>query len=300
MRICLLLSEASRRVTEDRADAGSLARRYERERRARLAAEAIAEDVTAKFYATVLELDKVNAQLTEANEVLDGANQAIREFVSIASHDLRGPLSSILGFAALLADRWKDITDQDRTKYIEIILRQGGLLARLVEDLLTVSRIEAGEVETHIEDIYIRTAIEQVVSSFQEHPEIKVSSPRELRVKADPDHLERILNNYIGNAFKYGRAPVEASASAKNGWVEVHIRDQGDGVPEEFLPRLFEKFARAEGTSRQQKGTGLGLSIVKGLARINGGDAWYEPNKPSGACFAVRLPRCDATTGHAR
>lgn len=282
-------------MTEGKAEPGSLARRYERERRARLAAEAIAEEVTGKFYATVMELDKVNAQLTQANQVLDGANQAIREFVSIVSHDLRGPLSSILGFSELLADRWRDITDQVRAEYLEIILRQGGLLARLIEDLLTVSRIEAGEVEIHIEDIYIRTAIEQVISTFQEHPEIKVSSPRGLKVKADPDHLERILHNYIGNAFKYGRAPVEASASAKNGWVEVHVRDQGDGVPEEFLPRLFEKFARADSTSRQQKGTGLGLSIVKGLARINGGDAWYEPNLPSGACFGVRLPRCDAT-----
>lgn len=286
-------------MTSSSSEPASLARRYERERRARLAAEAIAEEVTGKFYATVLELDKVNAQLSRANEVLDGANQAIREFVSIASHDLRGPLSSILGFAELLADRGDKITDATRREYLDIIIRQGGLLARLVEDLLSVSRIEAGEVETHIEDIYIRSAIEQVISAFAEHPEIKVSSPPELKVKADPDHLERILNNYIGNAFKYGRAPVEARANASNGWVEVKVKDQGDGVPEEFLPRLFEKFARAESTSRQQKGTGLGLSIVKGLAKINGGDAWYEPNVPSGACFAVRLPRCDATNSMA-
>src|SRR5687767_12759177 len=183
------------------SEPGSLARRYARERRARLAAEAIAEEVTGKFYATVLELDKVNAQLSQANEVLDGANQAIREFVSIASHDLRGPLSSILGFAKLLVDRDDKFTAEERKEYLQIILRQGGLLARLVEDLLTISRIEAGEVETHIEDIYIRTAIEQVISTFTEHPEIKVSSPPELKVKADPDHLERILNNYIGNAF---------------------------------------------------------------------------------------------------
>ena len=73
--------------------------------------------------------------------------------------------------------------------------------------------------------------------------------------------------------------------------MEVRVCDHGEGVPEEFVPRLFGKFARADNASRRAKGTGLGLSIVRGLALVNGGDAWYEPNDPCGSCFAVRLPR---------
>jgi signal transduction histidine kinase len=110
-------------------------------------------------------------------------------------------------------------------------------------------------------------------------------------VHADPDHVERILTNYVTNALKYGERPVEVEAREDDGWVEIRVRDHGSGVPEEFIPRMWEKFARPNDSSDREKGTGLGLSIVAGLARANGGTAWYEPNHPRGSCFCIRLPR---------
>jgi signal transduction histidine kinase len=96
-----------------------------------------------------------------------------------------------------------------------------------------------------------------------------------------------MLTNYVANALKYGGPPIRIEAREADGVVEIFVRDRGTGVPEEFVPRLFERFAQA-GT--KEGGTGLGLSIVRGLARAQGGEAWYEPDPSGGACFGVRLP----------
>ncbi|MGH2678216.1 MAG: sensor histidine kinase, partial [Actinomycetota bacterium] len=107
-----------------------------------------------------------------------------------------------------------------------------------------------------------------------------------LRVRVDPDHLEQILMNYVSNAMRYGRPPVRIDAGRRDRFVEIVVADSGSGVPPAFVPRLFEEFAQA---GRSGTGTGLGLSIVLGLARAQGGDAWYEAGEP-GARFCVRLP----------
>jgi signal transduction histidine kinase len=270
----------------------SLRRRYERERKARLEAEAIAERVTGELYATTRELQRLNLELERANEELQSANQYIRDFVAVASHDLKGPLTAILASAVLMRDRFDEISEAKKRDFLAIIERQTRHLARLVDDLLTLSRIEAGGLKTHAEAVDLHKAIRAVVEDFAEHAaEIRVRVPR-VTVLADPDHLQRILANYVGNALKYGSPPIEVEATDADGWVEIRVRDQGEGVPHDFVPRLFGRFARADTeATRSEQGTGLGLSIVRGLAQANGGDAWYEPNSPHGSCFAVRLPK---------
>jgi signal transduction histidine kinase len=121
---------------------------------------------------------------------------------------------------------------------------------------------------------------------------VEIRCPPGLEVVADRDHLHRILVNYISNAFKYGAPPVQVEASNTGDWVELVIRDSGAGISEDFAPRLFHKFARAETDGMNvEKGSGLGLSIVSGLARANDGEAWYEANQPSGSVFGVRFPK---------
>jgi signal transduction histidine kinase len=269
----------------------SLRRRLARERKARREAESIAERVTGQLYASGQELERLNGELKGANEELQSLNQSMRDFVAVASHDLRNPLTSIVGASKLLTTRWQDLNEARRGEFLTMIERQSQHLSRMVEDLLTVSKIEAGQLDTRKEVIRLRDEVERIVQDFGSPArEIQIDAI-ECDVVADPDHLRRILVNYVGNALKYGLPPVNIEAAADNGWVDIRVKDQGDGVPEDFVPRLFGKFARGEDSSG---GTGLGLSIVQGLARANGGETWYEPNSPHGSCFAVRLPRVDA------
>jgi signal transduction histidine kinase len=120
---------------------------------------------------------------------------------------------------------------------------------------------------------------------------VTVSCSPDLIVRVDPQDLGRILDNYLQNAFKYGEPPVRIEAARVGDLVEVRFLDHGPGVPPQFVPRLFGRFARADTpATKSQKGTGLGLSIVRGLAEANGGSARYEPGVPDGSCFVVELP----------
>lgn len=273
-----------------------LKKRYDRERRARRDAEGIAERVTGELYASMLELERLNHELTRTNDELQALNRSMRDFVAIASHDLRGPLSSILGFAAMLSQRWKEMPQEQIVEFLTIIRRQGEHLNRLVEDLLTVSKIEAGALDVHAEVVRLRDAMQEAIDDFTQHAaEIILDVPSDLSAVVDPDHLQRIIVNFLTNAIKYGKPPVEIEARDAGEWVEIRVRDHGLGVPVEFVPRLFGRFARADNEStRAQAGTGLGLSIVVGLANANGGETWYEANEPNGSCFAVRLPKAAA------
>lgn len=221
------------------------------------------------------------------------ANETMREFVAIASHDLRTPITVIKGFAGLLEGRWEETSDADRSEYLSTISRQADRLARLVEDLLTVSRIDAGALEPDLHDVDLSAVLPRSVHERSaDGTVIGVVIPPGLGARADPDHLDRIMANYLENAVIYGRTPISLEARAVGDFVEIRVRDSGDGVPETFVPRLFERFARADiSKSKDKRGTGLGLSIVRGLAQAGGGDAWFEANQPSGACFGVRLPR---------
>ena len=270
-----------------------LRRRYERERAARREAEAISERVTAELYDTVRELRRVNDEVGRANAELEAANQTLKDFVAVAAHDLRGPVSAVLGFAAMMVQRWDSFSDADKKEYLGIIEVRARYMTRLIDSLLTVSRIELGAMEAHRTEILVESAIAAALEDLGEgSSQVEIRCPEGLEVTADADHLHRILVNFITNAFKYGDPPVVVEAREDGTFVELVVSDHGEGVPPEFASRLFHKFARAEGErARRETGTGLGLSIVQGLARANDGEAYYEPNRPKGSRFAVRLPK---------
>lgn len=254
-----------------------LARRLERERAARQEAEAIAERVTGELYGALQELTAVN--------------ESLRDFVAVAAHDLRAPLTGVLGFTSLLRERWDRLDDDQRREFIDGIERAGRQLERLVDDLMTISRIEAGELHTRAEAIELRAVVDLAIESAARNTPVELEVGSDLVVVADPDHVRRALVNYLSNAVKYGAPPVELRAEPVDGWIDVHVTDHGEGVPDEFAPRLFDRFARAEGArSNGVAGTGLGLAIVRGLAQANGGDAWYEQHGSAGACFVLRVP----------
>jgi signal transduction histidine kinase len=200
-----------------------------------------------------------------------------------------------LGFSALLTQSWETFSEEKRRTFVASIHRQSQNLSRLVDDLLTSSRIEGGALNTSPELIVLTQAIDQCLEvGAVDDASVAVSCSPDLIVRVDPQHLGRILDNYLQNAFKYGEPPARIQAARAGDMVEIRVLDHGPGVPPDFVSRLFGKFARADTpATRAQQGTGLGLSIVRGLAEANGGRVRYEPNLPTGSCFVVELPAGD-------
>ncbi|GHA42408.1 hypothetical protein GCM10010372_48010 [Streptomyces tauricus] len=120
---------------------------------------------------------------------------------------------------------------------------------------------------------------------------LMIAVPGHLVARVDPVGFAEIFGNYLENALAYGRDPVEITAREAGGRIEVRVADHGSGVPESFVPHLFERYRRDPATAAATEGTGLGLWIARNLARANGGDAWYEPGRPNGAVFCVSLPK---------
>ena len=255
-----------------------LARRLARERRARSQAEAIAEKATGDLFGALEELRELN--------------EAMRDLVAMASHDLRSPLTVILGYTRILLQNWERLEEARQRDFVQSIEESARHLQRIVEDLLIVTRIEAGALQTRPQVVALRDAVQKVTVALGDHArDIVVTCTDELTVTADPDHLQRILVNFLTNALKYGAPPIEVRGAALGDWLEIRVLDRGRGVAPEFVPHLFRRFAReAAEDLPAQRGTGLGLWIVRGLAQANGGDVWYEPNDPSGAVFGVRIP----------
>lgn len=222
---------------------------------------------------------------------LEDTNAALREFIAMASHDIRNPLAVILGFAQLLDDGPGEVDEEERRELIEIIRNEADHANRLVNDLLEVTKLEAKVVEPRREQIDVDQAVKRVAHGHPEAQRIEVSVTEGLRVFVDPDHLQRILVNLVGNAFKYGAPPVCIGAREEAGAVVLTVSDAGEGVPLEFVPRLFEKFERSEeAKASAAAGTGLGLAIVKGLTEANGGSIRYEAAEPRGARFVLEFP----------
>jgi signal transduction histidine kinase len=268
-----------------------LAHRLERERRTRIEAEAIAESATRRLYDLVGELERSKADL---ERLLAGQ----REFVTIAAHELQTPIAPIATFAQMLVSQWEQTPDDEKRRRIEVIDRQAQRLRRLTSLMLGLSRIDAGTLQVRPADIDLEGELAKLVAEMSEgRSDVTVRCPRGLSVRADPDHIQTILGNLLENALKHGSPPLSIEAQDAGGWVEIRVRDAGPGVPVDFVPRLFEKFAQANfGANRGANGTGLGLYIVRNLVRAHGGEAWSESNYPTGACLAVRLPAARAGT----
>ena len=229
--------------------------------------------------------------LQRSNDELLRLDHLKSEFVAMASHELRTPLASITGFSSTMLEMWETIPESEKLRYVQIIDGQSRRLARLVEDLLTVSNIENGEIKTSPATINVTRAVEQAVRELGVEG-IDIACDVSVEALADPDHVQQILVNFISNAIKYGARPIEVDTIADDGSVCIRVVDAGAGVPAQFVPRLFDRFSRSGGNRAfDGTGTGLGLSITDGLARAQGGSVWYEPHEPTGSCFIVKLPR---------
>jgi signal transduction histidine kinase len=241
-------------------------------------------------YRIIREMRGLLVEANNAKATLQHATEVKDEFIAVTSHELRTPVTLIRGFSEVLRSHWDDLDEEDRRRQVHIIAEHAHRLSDLLEDLLVFSWI-GREAATALERTPLDVALLDAVNASLLALEVTtLSCPDGLEVLCTPDHLQRMLVNYLDNAAKYGRPPVSVVATRTGEDVEIRVRDAGDGVPEEFIPHLFEKFTQAEPSStRRARGTGLGLAIVATLAALDGGTAWYEPDAPDGPCFVLRL-----------
>jgi PAS domain S-box-containing protein len=225
--------------------------------------------------------------LEHARAELERALEMKSEFVAIVSHELRTPLTSISGFVKTILERWDSLPNREKRHYLAIVDKQADRLRRLVDDVLLLARSESQTMPPAVTPVSVAGVARAVLAERQSQQLFELHADEADVAYTDPDHVHQILVNYVANALAYGCPPYQIEIRHNETAVTVCVRDAGPGVPEAFAPRLFETFARA---ATEPAGTGLGLAIVKRLARASGGDAWYEPNSPRGACFCVSFP----------
>ncbi len=236
-----------------------------------------------------VEREKAAGRVAEA-EAARRAEVARTAILHAISHDLRSPITAISTAASAL--RSADVTVQERQGLIAAIEAESARLARVVGDLLDLSKIEAGAVAPQADWCDLRDLAVSAARRFQGAHPLELSVPADLPlVRADAAQLERVFSNLIENAVKFSEpgAPVQITGGAGPAWVTVRVIDHGPGIPLEQRRHIFEPFFR--GRSGGPSGSGLGLAIVRGFVEANGGSIFVQSNVGLGTSFAVSFPR---------
>jgi signal transduction histidine kinase len=223
---------------------------------------------------------------------LERADQLKSNFVSLAAHELRTPVTTIHGFVHTLHHLEDRLTDEQREELKTALEQQTARMAMLVEQLLDLSRLDADAIAVVPQRLKVRERLEEIVAhaAASDTSSVKVQADEHLEAKADPVVLERIVTNLVTNALRYGKPPVTVEASRRDSQLRISVEDRGEGVPAEFVPDLFERFSRSESARAAARGTGLGLAIARSYARAHRGELLYRSATPHGARFEIVLP----------
>jgi len=221
--------------------------------------------------------------------------RAHADFVANASHELRTPLAAIIGYVETLSDDKAGGDKQTRERFLGIIGREARRVQSLVEDLMSLSRIEALKHEAPTDPVDMVALVREVAGEFGDFSTVEVvSDAGHAVVGGDRSQLAQVIRNLVDNALKYGKAQgnvaitIESSAT---GWLLLHVRDEGEGIAPEHLPRLTERFYRADASrSRALGGTGLGLAIVKHIVERHRGRFDISSRLGQGTTASITLP----------
>jgi signal transduction histidine kinase len=264
-------------------------------------------DQATELEAQSEELHMVNEHLTTLNEDLqkqrsaaNEASQAKSNFLAVMSHELRTPLNAIGGYVQLLEMEVHGPITQAQRDTLERIDRSQRHLLRLINEILNLSRIEAGHVDYVVEPVTLATLIDAVLPMIEPQARAKDitlerSVPADIVARADSEKVQQILVNLLTNAVKFtgenGTVCIEASA-APDDRVVIRVSDDGIGIPEEMIDKVFEPFVQVDSSkSRSAEGTGLGLAISRDLARGMRGDLTVKSSLGNGSTFDLLLPQ---------
>jgi signal transduction histidine kinase len=251
-------------------------------------------ELTRAFNAMAGSLEESRLELEAQNERLRESDRLKSELVSIVSHELRTPLTSILGFTSVL--RTRQLSEEDRQRYLAIVEEQARRLSALVEDFLDLQRIEEGHLELKQELIDLAAVLRKEARVFAEQSTLhtlKLALPDDsLPVYGDESRLTQVVGNLVSNAIKYSPAGGEVVVAGERAaeFVEVRVRDHGVGIPADQHERIFTKFYRGHAAARGIPGTGLGLALAREIVEAHGGRLGFTSAEDEGSTFWMQLP----------
>lgn len=244
------------------------------------------------------DLDAARMELSGANDRLKDLDRMKGEFISTVSHELRTPIAAIKGSIENLLDGYLGEIDPRQRRAVEIVLRNARRLARLIDNLLDLSRLEAGTLQVRRRRSDLKEAVRFAVEEVQPIAEklgarVELDLPDDpVLAEVDPDRVGQIMVNLLDNGLRFSRGHVRVRLDTQSRSAFLRVEDDGAGIAEEDIPRLFERFSQVRSAAGLSH-TGLGLSIVRGIVEEHGGRVWAE-NRPAdeggGARFVVVLP----------
>ena len=241
------------------------------------------QDVT-EVNAAAREVARVNTELIQLNELN-------ADVLGMLGHDVRGPLTVVLGYLEELDEDWSATTETVRKQHVATARAAADRLRTLVDDILALASLESGEIKPEASDHDLALLVVEALSAVPGQAEVAIEGERDLKVWCDAFHARQIVANLAGNALRYGAAPYVISLEGGDDTVTVTVSDRGPGVPAQFVPQLFDRFARGP-HNHAARGAGLGLYIAHRLAEANGGTLAYAPGPDGrGAVFTLTLPR---------
>jgi signal transduction histidine kinase len=244
------------------------------------------------------DLAEALAQLDEKSRQLEATSRHKSEFLANMSHELRTPLNAILGFSQVLQLKLFGELNVKQEEYLEDILSSGNHLLSLINDVLDLSKVEAGQIELEPAPFSLREALERGVVMVRERATkdgIKLVlqlDPEVELVTGDERRIRQVIFNLLSNAVKFTPAGgrIDVASARVDGHVEISVSDTGPGIAPEDQERIFEEFQQTEAGIRQREGTGLGLALSKRLVELHGGRIWVESRAGSGSRFVFSLP----------
>jgi len=213
----------------------------------------------------------------------------LRRAIATAAHEIRGPVGVLMGVAETLGLHRSDLSDQQRERMLGVIGRQTRLLDNITADLLAAGQAQHGTLAMQLEKVDTAQLVRSVIDDGFD---LAFVGDGPAHVLTDPLRFQQMLSNLLSNARKYGTAPFLVRITSHDAAVTIDVEDNGEGVPEDFRPRLFQEYSRAPGNTA--RGTGLGLFVVRALAEAQGGSVTYAPRDPHGSVFTLRLPAAPA------
>jgi two-component system sensor histidine kinase MtrB len=213
------------------------------------------------------------------------------QFVSDVAHELRNPLTALTTAATVLEDNRGGLNEPGR-RSADLLIRESGHLATLVEDLIEISRMDAARATMSREPVELRRLVADVLDRRGWDGQVETDLPAGIVVTVDRRRLDTVVANLVSNALEHGRPPVAVRAAEEDNHVIIEVSDAGSGIEPQHLPRIFDRFYKADSSRPRGRGSGLGLAIARENTRLHGGDISVE-SAPGNTLFRVTLPQAE-------